>query len=60
MLAVSWYLQEQGPQAEGPLPSLVLASTAGLAGALVYVLAAWAVRLREVGSLIGAVTGRLR
>jgi putative peptidoglycan lipid II flippase len=49
-----------GPQAEGPLPSLVLASTAGLAGALVYVLAAWAVRLREVGSLIGAVTGRLR
>jgi putative peptidoglycan lipid II flippase len=60
MLAVSWYLQEQGPQAEGPLPSLVLATTAGLAGALVYVVAAWAVRLREVGSLIGAVTGRLR
>jgi putative peptidoglycan lipid II flippase len=60
MLAVSWYLQERGPEAEGPLPSLVLATTAGLAGALVYVLAAWAVRLREVGSLIGAVTGRLR
>jgi putative peptidoglycan lipid II flippase len=60
MLGVSELLQRQGPPVEGPLPSLVLTVTAGLAGALVYVLAAWAVRLREVGSLLQAVSGRLR
>jgi len=60
MLAVSWFLQERGPEVAGPLPSLVLAATAGLAGALSFVVAAWLVRLREVVSLLGAVTGRLR
>ena len=60
MLAVSRVLQDLGPEAEGPLPSLLLAATAGVAGALAYVVAAWLVRLREVGSLLGAVTGRLR
>ena len=60
MLAISHFLQDRGPEAEGPLPSLLLATSAGLAGALTYVVAAWLVRLREVGSLLGAVTGRLR
>lgn len=60
MLAVSSLLQRLGPPAQGPLPSLLLLATAGLAGAIVFVAAAWTVRLREVSSLIGAITGRLR
>jgi putative peptidoglycan lipid II flippase len=60
MLAVAWVLREQVTAGGGPLASLLLTGTAGLAGALVYLVAAWLVRLREVRSLVGAVTGRLR
>jgi Na+/H+ antiporter NhaD/arsenite permease-like protein len=58
MLAVAELLREQGPDGQGPLSSLVVAATAGLAGAATYIGAARLVRLREVGALIGAVLGR--
>jgi Na+/H+ antiporter NhaD/arsenite permease-like protein len=58
MLVVAEILREHGPGGQGPLSSLAVAATAGLAGAATYIGAARLVRLREVGSLIGAVTGR--
>jgi putative peptidoglycan lipid II flippase len=58
MLVVAEILREHGPGGQGPLSSLAVAATAGLAGAATYIGAARLVQLREVGSLIGAVTGR--